>query len=90
MKTALTTFTLVIFAGIFLLGVPSLEAVEPAAAAAPPAKALPDDTHFKSGEPVEADGFYQMQRDMEPNGISSGPATGCPYDEEALGQPLLG
>ena len=89
MKTALTTLTLAIFAGFFALGIPTV-AADPAAVLTAPPKALPDDTHFKSGEPVEADGFYQLQEDMAPNGISSGPATGCPYDEEALGQPLLG
>ena len=90
MKTAFTILTAVMFAGAYLASIPALKAAEPSAASSTPAKTPPDDSHFKSGEPVEADSFYQMQRDMEPNGISSGPASGCPYDEESLGQPLLG
>ncbi len=87
MNTAFTTLTLAI---LVALAIPTVAAADPVAAITAPATTLPDDTHFKSGEPVEADGFYQLQEDMAPNGISSGPATGCPYDEEALGQPLLG
>ena len=90
MKTAFTALTLAILAGLVALAIPTVAAADPAATITAPATTLPDDTHFKSGEPVEADGFYQLQEDMAPNGISSGPATGCPYDDEAIGQPLLG
>ena len=67
-----------------------VQAAETSSIQTAPAKTLPDDSHFKSGEPVEADSFYQLQKEMEPNGISGGPASGCPFDEEAIGQPLLG
>ena len=90
MNTAMRVLTLAAFAGLLVSGITSVHAADAQTSQPAPIQAPPDDTHFKSGEPVEADSFYQMQRDMEPNGISSGPASGCPYDEEALGQPLLG
>ncbi len=90
MKTVFTALTLAIFAGFLMAGMSITKAAELTPPRAAPLKELPDDSHFKSGEPVEADGFYQLQKDMEPNGISRGPAAACPYDEEALGQPLLG
>ena len=77
-------------AGLFMSGISIVEAADAPTVQSGSTSTIPDDTHFKSGEPVEADSFYQLQHDMEPNGISSGPAAGCPFDEEAIGQPLLG
>ncbi|MCP4934863.1 MAG: hypothetical protein GY927_11830 [bacterium] len=90
MKTACTTLTMAILAGFVALGIPGVAVADTGAVVIAPATTLPGGTHFKSGEPVEADGFYQLQEDMAPNGISSGSSTGCPYDEEAIGQPLIG
>ena len=90
MNTVFRTLMYAACIGLSVSAISSATAADPAPAPAPSAKSLPDDSHFKSGEPVEADSFYRLQEDMEPNGISSGPPEGCPYDEEAIGQPLLG
>ena len=90
MKIGFGTFVVAAIMLGALIGSTGLKAAEPSGAKAVPKASLPDDSHFKSGEPIEADGFYRLQKDMEPNGISSGPAPACPYDEEAIGQPLLG
>ena len=90
MKTVFRAISLAAFVGLLLSGIPNVEAADAPMVQGGSTSTIPDDTHFKSGEPVEADSFYQLQHDMEPNGISSGPATGCPFDEEAIGQPLLG
>ncbi len=81
MKSLFRMFMLAAFVGILIPG-PALHAQtsEPA----------PADTQKNMVEQPETDSFDRLQDDMEPNGISSGPATGCPFDEEALGQPLLG